>query len=134
MQNEPYHLVPTKDLKADTADITKLFSEMAAGRLSYDLNLINYYDEVPITYGSTIISVDEDSVEMAVHEHQALVIKHNNSTMIQCKHFRKGWMSTVMPPLSILKKRPLSCTTSPMPRFGRRAGRRFGSKCTRPCR
>ena len=87
MKNEIYNLVTIKDVQSDTEDILKVFSEMAAGRLKYDLNLLNYYDEVPIGYASTIVSVDKDSVEMLVHEHQALLIKHNNSTLIKCSHF-----------------------------------------------
>ena len=90
MKNEIYQPMTVKDGMSDTAGIIKVFTEMATGRLSYDLNLLNYYDEVPIGYGSTITAVGKDSLELAIHEHQALIIKHNNSTLIRCKHFFKG--------------------------------------------
>ena len=90
MKNEVYHLVTVKNVKSDTAEILGVLADMKAGRLKYDLSLINYYDEVPIVYGSTINLVDQDSVEMAVHEHQAIIIKNNNSTLLRCKYFNKG--------------------------------------------
>ena len=90
MKKEVYNLITIKDGNSDSAEIIRIISEMAAGRLKYDLNLINYYDEVPISYGSSIVSVGTDSVELAVHEHQALIIKNNNSTLIKCGHLHNG--------------------------------------------
>ena len=87
MEKNIYNLVTVNDGKSDSAAIVKVFSEMASGRVKCDLKLLNYYDEVPVCYTSTITSVESDSVELAVHEHQALVIKHDNSTLIKSKHF-----------------------------------------------
>lgn len=87
MKNDVYNLVTVNDGKTDAAAIIKVFSEMAAGRLKCDLKLLNYYDEVPVCYPSTIKAVENDSVELAVHEHQALVIKYDSSTLIKSRHF-----------------------------------------------
>jgi len=87
MKNDIYHLVTVNDGASDSAAILKVFSEMEAGRLKSDFMLLNYYDEVPVSYGSTITSVEEDSVELKVHEHQALILKHDNSTLIKSRHF-----------------------------------------------
>lgn len=87
MKNDIYNLVTVNDGKSDTASIIKVFSEMAQGRLKCDLKLLNYFDEVPVSYGSTITTVNEDSVELAVHEHQALIIKHHKNTLIKSRHF-----------------------------------------------
>jgi hypothetical protein len=87
MKKDVYNLVTVNDGKSDSAAIVRVFSEMAAGRLKCDLQLINYYCEVPVSYASSITAVEKDSVELAVHEHQALVIKHHNSTLIKSKHF-----------------------------------------------
>jgi hypothetical protein len=87
MKNDIYHLVTVNDGASDGAAIIKVFSEMAAGRLKSDFMLLNYYDEVPVSYGSTIAAVDGDSVELKVHEHQALILKHDNSTLIKSRHF-----------------------------------------------
>jgi PilZ domain len=87
MKNDIYHLVTVADGKSDNASIIKVFSEMAKGRLKCDLRLLNYFDEVPVSYGSSITTVDEDSVELALHEHQALIIKHHKNTLIKSSHF-----------------------------------------------
>lgn len=87
MKNDVYHLVTVQDGMSDTAAIVKVLSEMAAGKLKCDLKLLNYYDEVPVCYGSTIITVEADSVELAVHEHQAVILKHDNSTLMKSRHF-----------------------------------------------
>ena len=87
MNNDIYRLVTVKDGTSDTAAIVKVFSDMAAGRLKCDLRLLNYYDEVPISYSSTVATVDKDSVELAVHEHQALIMKQDNNTLLKSRHF-----------------------------------------------
>ena len=87
MKNDVYHLVTVEDGKSDNAAILKVFSKIATRRLKCDLKLLNYYDEVPVSYGSTIVTVDNDSVELAVHENQAVIMKHDKSTLIKSKHF-----------------------------------------------
>jgi hypothetical protein len=90
MKNDVYRLVTVKDGASDTAAIVKVFADMAAGRLKCDLRLLNYYDEVPVSYGSTIATVEQDSVELSVHEHQALIMKQHNNTLIKSQHFYNG--------------------------------------------
>ncbi len=87
MKKDIYNLVTVTDGKTDSAAIIKVLSDMKAGRLKCDLKLLNYYEEVPVCYSSKITDVDADSIEMAVHEHQALIIKHDNSTLIKSTHF-----------------------------------------------
>ena len=87
MNSDVYNLVTLNDGKSDTAAIVKVFSEMATGRLKSDLKLLNYCDEVPVIYGATITAVNGDSVELTVHENQAVIMKHDKSTLIKSKHF-----------------------------------------------
>jgi hypothetical protein len=84
MKKDVYNLVTVKDGKSDTAAITAVFSEMAAGRVKCDLKLLNYFDEVPVCYPSVITAVEKDSIELAVHEHQALVIKNDVQMEVMC--------------------------------------------------
>ena len=83
MKNDVYNLVTINDGKSDSAAIVRIFSEMAAGRLKSDLRLLNYYDEVPVSYPATIASVDVDSVELTIHENQAVLLKLHNSTLLK---------------------------------------------------
>lgn len=87
MKSDIYHLVTVKDGASDSAAILEVFAEIAAGRLKNDLMLLNYYNEVPVSYGSTIAVIDGDSVELKIHEHQAVLLKHDNSTLIKSRHF-----------------------------------------------
>ncbi|MGB4600354.1 MAG: PilZ domain-containing protein [Trichlorobacter sp.] len=90
MGNDHYQLVTINDGKSDADAIIKVFSAMQDGRLKCDLSLLNYCNEVPVCYSATIATVEDDSVELSVHEHQALIMKQNNSTLIKSQHFGKG--------------------------------------------
>ncbi len=87
MRSDVYKLVTVNDGKSDTAAIVKVLSEISNGRLKSDLKLLNYCEEVPVSYGSSVTAVDDDSVEFVVHEHQALIMKHDKSTLIKSRHF-----------------------------------------------
>lgn len=90
MANDHYQLVTINDGKTDADAILKVFADMQAGRLKSDLTLLNYCNEVPVNYSATITAVDKDSVELSVHEHQALIMKENNSTLVKSRHFERG--------------------------------------------
>ena len=87
MNNDIYRLVNVNGGQADTANIAQVFSRISSGGLKLDLQLLNYYHEVPVSYAASIISVENDSVELKVHEHQAVVMKMDKSTLIKSKHF-----------------------------------------------
>lgn len=91
MKSDIYHLVTLNDGKSDTAAIVKTFSDMAAKRLKSDLTLLNFCNEMPVSYGAQILSVDTDSVELSVHEHQALMIKQDKCTLVKSKHFHSEY-------------------------------------------
>ena len=90
MNSDAYHLVTVTDGRSDSAAIIEVFSDMAEGRLTNDLRLLNYYNEVPVSFGTTITRVDRDRIEVIVHEHQALIIDHARGTLITSKHFHNG--------------------------------------------
>lgn len=90
MVQDHFQLISVVDGKTDAAAIMRLFAEMRAGRLKNDLTLLNYCDEIPVSYGTSILSVDQDSVELSVHEHQAQILKQKNSTLIKSASFVKG--------------------------------------------
>ena len=88
-KSDLYRLVTIDNGQADTASIMKIFSEMEVGNLKCDISLLNYFNEVPVNYGAIIGTIDKDSVELSVNEHQAVLIKHDNSTIIKSNHFPK---------------------------------------------
>lgn len=90
MINTIFNLVTIVDGKTDSDAIRAVLSEMLAGRTKSDLMLVNYYEEVPVSYASSVVGVEDDCIEMAVHEHQALIMKHEKSTLIKSGHFQNG--------------------------------------------
>lgn len=86
-KKETYQLVTLENGNADAAAIANILGEMAAGDLRADLTLLNYYHEVPVSYGATILGIEKDALELSVHEHQAMVIKNDGSTLIKSRHF-----------------------------------------------
>ena len=88
-KSDLYRLVTIDNGQTDTASIIKIFSEMEVGNLKCDISLLNYFNEVPVNYGATICTIGKDSVDLSVNEHQAVVIKLDNSTIIKSNHFPK---------------------------------------------
>jgi hypothetical protein len=87
MKDDKYHLVTVKDGKSDLSTIINIFSQMSEGQLDCDLQLLNYYEEIPISYGATITTVGEDSIEVSVHQNQVMLIKNDHNTIIKSEHF-----------------------------------------------
>ena len=88
--NDVYRPVTLDDGKADADAILLIFSAMASGRLTSDLSLLNYYHQVPVSYRTTIQSMDGGNVEFLMHEHQGMAIKNDRHTLIKSAHFPKG--------------------------------------------
>ena len=66
-------------------------TDISNRRLNNDLKLVNYYQEIPISYGMVVI--DECSggaLELTVHQNQAAVVAHQKQTIIKSKHFPDG--------------------------------------------
>jgi hypothetical protein len=91
MKGDIYHMVTVNDGKFDLSTMMNMFSQMSEGRLDCDLQLLNYYEEVPISYGATITTVGEDGIELSVHQKQVMLIKNDHNTIIKSKHFHKQW-------------------------------------------
>lgn len=87
MNSNIFQLVTVNDRESDSAAIVNIFSNIASQGLECDLKLLNYCGEVPVSYGFNINTVDKDFVELAVHEHQALIINHDRYTLINSERF-----------------------------------------------
>jgi len=90
MKSQHYKLVTIADGKTDADAIRGVFAGVLSNQLRNDLVLVNYYDEVPVTYSSAVTGLEEDGVELSVHEHQALIMKYDKSTLIKSSHFHNG--------------------------------------------
>lgn len=88
---ETYQIVNIKDGKQDLAAIVQTFRDIKAGRHKNDLRLINYYHEVPVSYPVTIEGIEEDTVDLQVHQVQSMVLSMQKQALIKSAAFPKGY-------------------------------------------
>lgn len=87
---ETYQIVSIKDGKQDLAAILQTFQDIKAGLKKNDLRLINYYHEVPVSYPVTIEGIEQDTVDLKVHQAQAMVLAMQRQTLIKSSAFPQG--------------------------------------------
>lgn len=86
-----YEIVTHVDCKTDSDEILSILNKISKGILKNDLKLINYYQEMPISYGTIEIEeCGEGVIDLFVHQKQTVVIMHQKQTIIKSKHFPDG--------------------------------------------
>lgn len=87
---DTYQIVTQANGKEDTAAILAVLQKIKDGILKNDLKLLNYYHEVPVSYGVTIESIEGDAVEFTVHQAQAAVLGLQKQSLMKSAHFPNG--------------------------------------------
>ncbi|SNB47619.1 PilZ domain-containing protein [Geobacter sp. DSM 9736] len=82
-----YQLVTVDGGKEDSNAILAILKEIHGERLQNDLRLLNYYHEIPVSYPATVESIEDDMVDVLVHQHQAVVMYHQKMTFLKSRHF-----------------------------------------------
>lgn len=90
-----YHLVTAVSAQEDNKQITATLKAMKSGALSNDLRLLNFYNEIPVSYGATIDYLDDDMVDLTVHQNQLVVMKFDKKTILRSKHFPHDVIASV---------------------------------------
>lgn len=86
-----YQILIQVDTKSDGDEILSILNDISSGRRKNDLKLVNYYQEMPISYG--VMEIDEcrgGTLELTAHQNQAVVIAHQKQTILKSSHFPKG--------------------------------------------
>jgi len=52
------------------------------GMIGQQFSFLNYYKEIPVSYDATLLSVENEMAEFAIHEYQAKVINMEKQTLI----------------------------------------------------
>ena len=52
------------------------------GMIGQQFSFLNYYKEIPVSYDATLLSVENEMAEFAVHEYQAKVVTMEKKTLI----------------------------------------------------
>ncbi|HEY3309108.1 MAG TPA: PilZ domain-containing protein [Desulfuromonadaceae bacterium] len=86
-----FNLVTIVDGQKDSAAIVEIFQKIYDGKLRNDLKLLNFLREMPVSFGATLDGVSEDSVDLTVHQNQAVMMKQDKFTLIRSSHFPHGY-------------------------------------------
>jgi hypothetical protein len=81
-------LLTVKDVQQDESAIIDVLSAIKADELSNDLVLLNYYKEIPVSFGATIERIEGGVVDMIVHRLQAVSMQMEMTTFIKSDHLR----------------------------------------------
>ncbi|HBG07570.1 MAG: pilus assembly protein PilZ [Geobacteraceae bacterium GWC2_58_44] len=87
--NDMYQTIKLAGEKEDGAQIIAILAAIREGRLKNDLKLLNFFREIPVSYGASVESVEENFAELLVHQIQAVVISFEKVTVLKSSHFPK---------------------------------------------
>lgn len=90
-----YHRLHLTGETQDSAEILATLAAIHAGKLKNDLRLLNFYREVPVSYGAEVLTIEESHAELLVHQVQAVVIAQEKLTVLKSSHFRKDVIASV---------------------------------------
>ena len=93
--NDIYQRIQIAGEQDDCSQILGILAKIQAGRLTNDLKLVNYFREIPVSYGASVLTVEKDSAELAVHQIQAVVIMLEKVTVLKSAHFPRDVIANV---------------------------------------
>lgn len=85
--SDHYQLISRATAREDSAEIVAILQKMARGELSSDIRLLNYYEEIPVSYPARLEYIEDDMVDLSVHQHQAVVMKYEKKSIMKSQHF-----------------------------------------------
>ena len=93
--NDIYQRIQLAGEREDCEQILATLSGIQSGRLANDLKLVNYFREIPVSYGAEVLTVEEESAEFMVHPIQAVVIKEEMISVLKSRHFPRDVIANV---------------------------------------
>jgi len=87
---DTFQIVSIKDGKQDMEAILQVLREIQSGKLKNDLKLLNYYNEVPISFPAKIDKIEEDCLECSAHQAQSVVLGLLKQTLLTSSAFPQG--------------------------------------------
>jgi len=86
-----YQPVTVQNARKDEEAILKTLSAIRAGKRPNDLLLLNYYNELPISFGASIEYIDRGIVVLMVHNFQTVAMMMQDITFIK-SDFLPHWV------------------------------------------
>ncbi|MBU5638497.1 PilZ domain-containing protein [Geomonas sp. Red69] len=93
--NDIYQRLQVAGEAQDQTEIIATLTAIQDGRLKNDLRLLNFYREVPVSYGAEVLTVEDHDAELQVNQIQAVVIAHEKLTVLKSSHFRRDVAAAV---------------------------------------
>ena len=93
--NDIYQRIRLAGEKKDCEQILGVINAIKSGRLKNDIQLLNYFREVPVSYPATIETVENDFAEFLVNPIQAVVISFEKVTVLKSSHFLRDVIAYV---------------------------------------
>jgi len=88
-------LVDKSTYDATIQEIMSIFNLIKSGKAPDDLMLLNYYKGVPISYKTSLVDMDQDTVTLTLHPNQGVVMGKTLKTFIASCNFRKHILADV---------------------------------------
>ena len=71
-----------KVVRGTEREDSQVIIQFLLGMIGQTFSFLNYYKEIPVSYDATLLSVENEMAEFAVHEYQAKVINLEKTTLI----------------------------------------------------
>jgi len=91
-----YELLTVQNARRDEEAILKVLSALMYNKFPNDLILLNFYNEMPISFGAAIEYIDRGIVVMMVHSFQAVSMLMQNITFIKSDYLPNWVMAKVL--------------------------------------
>jgi len=91
-----YHTRIKTSLDEDRAMIIAGFQDIIKRGERPSFRLVNYYKGLPISYPATIVEMSGGSLELDVHQQQAVAIDRTRRVFIKCGYFDNAILADVM--------------------------------------
>ena len=75
----PYY---DKVVRGTEREDSHVILQSLSGMIGQTFSFLNYYKEIPVSYDATLLNVENEMAEFAVHEYQAKVINMEKNTLI----------------------------------------------------
>jgi hypothetical protein len=90
-----FHNRIKKSLDEDRAEILAGFREILKSGATPKFRLASYYKGLPISYPATIVELNGDTLELDVHQQQAVAIERVRRVFIKCDDFDRAILADV---------------------------------------
>jgi hypothetical protein len=82
-----YNTTTTTTVEDDRAAIIAGFQDIIKRGSRPSFRLVNYYKGLPICYPATIVDIDRGTLDLDVHQQQAVAIEATGCAFIKCDYF-----------------------------------------------